>query len=578
MPPQSPPGSGISILQIEAGLTFAAVVLAFVWPTLGSRWFSRIERVFGNLARRKRLSVCVVGLAVIVLRLAMLPLMPIPLPFSPDDFSFLLAADTFSHGRLANPTPTMWVHFESIHIDMIPTYMSMYFPGPGLVLAVGQLLFGVPWLGLVIANALMCAGFCWMLQGWLPPKWALLGGSIAILRVSLFSYWINTYSGGGALAALGGALVLGGLPRFIKSGGGTRQAFSMVVGVILLGYTRPSEGLLVCLSALFVLIHWLLKSKSRKTFKDVAWNAALPSLLLVAAIGWMFYYDYRAFGDPKVIPYSVNRKTYAVVPYYAWQRISTEPLYRHRELREFYMTHEIAAYRGFKAGGVVVGTVGKVLLVGFLFYCGLILTPSLLFAHHALLDRRIRVLAIIAGLGIAGASIETSIIAHYLAPYAAAYYAIGLQSLRHLRRWKPFNAEVGLAIIRLTMIASLLLAGARLFAPLLGIRVPSMKETRWELDWSGPGRFGTERRTIQRALQQMPGGQIAIVRYELNHDPGYDWVYNAADIDHSKVIWAREMDPANDRELLEYYKDRKAWLVEPDVNPVKVTPYPSQQR
>ncbi len=70
----------------------------------------------------------VVGLSGLGLRLAILPWCPIPLPFVPDDFSFLLASDTFSHGRLTNPTPAMWIHFESIHIDMLPTYMSMYFP------------------------------------------------------------------------------------------------------------------------------------------------------------------------------------------------------------------------------------------------------------------------------------------------------------------------------------------------------------------------------------------------------------------------------------------------------------------
>jgi len=63
------------------------------------------------------------------------------------------------------------------------------------------------------------------------------------------------------------------------------------------------------------------------------------------------------------------------------------------------------------------------------------------------------------------------------------------------------------------------------------------------------------------------------VRYRPDHDPQKEWVYNGADIDHSKVIWARDMDPAENRELFQYYRDRRVWLLEADETPPRLSQY-----
>jgi hypothetical protein len=76
-------------------------------------------------------------------------------------------------------------------------------------------------------------------------------------------------------------------------------------------------------------------------------------------------------------------------------------------------------------------------------------------------------------------------------------------------------------------------------------------------------------------LEQLSGKHLVIIRYSPNHEPLNEWTYNAPDIDSSKVIWAREMDDAENLEIIHYYRDRSVWLVQPDTKPVSVSVYPA---
>ena len=558
-------------------MTLIVVALAFALPRLGSSWSFRLQQAFARLARRQRLAVVTVGLSAFLLRLAVLPLLPVPLPFVPDDFSFLLAADTFAHGRLTNPTPTMWVHFESIHIDMKPTYMSMYFPAEGLVLAAGKILFGHPWIGILITSSLMCAALCWMLQAWLPPTWALLGGFLAVLRLALFGYWANTYHSAGVITALAGALVLGAYPRFKKTGH-KRQALLMAVGAGLLALSRPYEGMLLCLPVTAALAYWVWKGPAPFSAGRILRNLAPAVVLLMGVTAWLGYYNYRVFGSPLTLPYTVNRATYAMAPYFVWQSARPEPAYRHEEMRRFYHHNELEQYDAIHSlKGFLPQTLVK-LVNAIVFFAGMALLPVLLMVPRALRDRRIRFLALCVPLLMAGVVVEVYFLPYYLAPYTALIYAIGLQAMRHLQFWKPGGQEVGAAIVRFSIAVMIVMAGLRPFDRILHFPVGSYPPSAWYGLWYGPDHFGTERAAVQQELERMPGRQLAVVRYSSRHHPVDEWVYNRANINSSKVIWAREMDAASNHELLQYYKDRHAWLVEPDARPVAVIPYPATER
>jgi hypothetical protein len=74
-------------------------------------------------------------------------------------------------------------------------------------------------------------------------------------------------------------------------------------------------------------------------------------------------------------------------------------------------------------------------------------------------------------------------------------------------------------------------------------------------------------------LEATPGNHLVLVRYAPNHFVGQEWVYNAADIDHSRIVWAREIPGRDVRPLLEYFRDRMVWVVEADALPPKLEEY-----
>ncbi len=541
-------------------LAFGAALLAsaFAW-----KWW---RNALGRFAHRTAWCMLALFLAPIALRLALLPLHPVPTPVGSDDFSYLLLGDTLAHFRLANPVHPMHRFFETIFVLQEPSYSSIYPLGPALALAFGKLIFGNPWAGVAISIGLFCALCYWMLLAWTTPEWALLGGALAVVEFGPLNHWMNSYWGGG-VAAVAGCLIFGAAPR-LRESWRARDSALLGLGAGLAFLARPYETVFLAAALLVFFAPALFDSVTRRKIPIaalVATTCVLPAIAL-------FFFDNKAVtGEWTKMPYMLSREQYGVPTSF-----TTEP----NPAPQRKLTHEqdLVAHGQAWVHGDRTDTLSTWLArlpTRLRFYRFFLLTPlylALPFFVLALKQFRFQWVALTIALMAIGSNFYVYFFPHYIAVEACLMALIAVTALERMSRITIRQVTSGADAAQMIVFLC-----AAHFAFWYGIHVSANQDLesamwRWETWDTINGGDPDGRIAIDRQLAAQPGKQLVFVRYGPQH-VFTEWVYNGADIDSQRVVWARDLGADEDDALRGYYPDRKVWLLQADAVPLKLAPY-----
>jgi hypothetical protein len=422
--------------------------------------------------------------------------------------------------------------------------MSRHPTAQGLVLAAGRALFGYPWWGVLLSAGAMCAALFWALRGWLPCRWALLGGLAAALRYGAADYFVDSYWGG-AVAATGGALVFGAAGRLLARGG--PRAHPVQYGLIfgaggaILLHSRPWEGFLFCVPFATVVLARAAKPGARTAAARSLGAALLP---LVLAGAFLLYDAARVTGSPWKLPHRAYAEQYATASIFLVGHDTPAPLSRHAELRRFFTEWEPAAFSP-RTGRLAVDW--AVSVARWLRRIRLLAGAWGAAIAVAVLSRGRRMILPIAALAFftAGIGLQRYQTLHYAAPAIALFVALLAAALRE-------------AILRAGRAAPLLTQGSfALAAVLFGVGALSISARPVD-------RTASLRRSIEDVLGARGGTHVVIVRYAADHDVHTEFIFNAADPAGAKIVWLRDPPEAERAAVAAAYPGRRFWLFEPD--------------
>jgi hypothetical protein len=166
-------------------------------------------------------------------------------------------------------------------------------------------------------------------------------------------------------------------------------------------------------------------------------------------------------------------------------------------------------------------------------------------------DRKIRLPLLVLFVSLLGFFVVVWGEPHYVAPIVGVLALLVVQTMRHLNTVKLQGRPIGAMVSRVIVVILLVLTVGR-----------ALNGECDQFAWRCAGL--RDRAEVAKQLENTPGKHLVIVHYSKIHNPHVEWVYNGAEIDSAKIVWARDIDAAQNEKLVTFFSDRKVWLAEPD--------------
>lgn len=474
-----------------------------------------------------------------------------PVPVYHDEFSYLFGADTFSHFRLTNPVWENRDHFRTFHILSEPTTMSRYPPGQALFLAFGQVMTGHPIAGAILSVVLACAAFSWLLYPVTGFVWSIAGG-LALAVSPTIVEWTRTYWGGG-VAVLGSALVLGSLIHISVGEPRRRFGISLGLGLFLLAITRPVEGF--CFAAPLMIGTGLLLWRAKKPFRRIL--IPLFGTLLITG-SWLGYYHYRVTGSPFVMPAQAYVKQYSEAPPFIFMKPNTPTIPPVLRVELAFNKWELSIWEASQTWEGSKWVAGEKLTR---------IAPILPSPFWIAIPLAIAGLCFLPAMGwVVSVSFATFFVCFVLESFFSVHYAAPLVPAVFLLSILPL--QNGSRLFKKRSQAFSIASGVILIAWMV-----SAVATTLNTDPIVPGNWSLRRADLLSQLKEQPLKFLVFVRYGEGHNFHEEWVYNEANLDEAKVIFARDLGSEPNRSLLARYPDRRVLLVTLTERTLSVDPY-----